>query len=161
MKPVPFSGLKLDIVKGGETDDYPKPGNIVTVHYVAYLMMDDDGLPHDETKEKMPGPVFDSTYARDKPFKFKLGAEQVIEGLDKAVQQLSIGERAKTCARAACTRSSARSWRTAGRGSRSWCRRAARSCTISNLSTSKGSAWSTTSQRGNALRHFACDQIFS
>jgi FK506-binding protein 1 len=95
MKPVPFSGLKLDIVKGGETDDYPKPGNIVTVHYVAYLMMDDDGLPHDETKEKMPGPVFDSTYARDKPFKFKLGAEQVIEGLDKAVQQLSIGERAK------------------------------------------------------------------
>ena len=95
MKPLPFSGLKLDIVKGGETDEYPQPGNICTVHYTAYLMMDDDGMPHDETKEKTPGPVFDSTYARGKPFKFKLGAEQVIEGLDKAVAQLSLGERAK------------------------------------------------------------------
>ena len=32
---------------------------------------------------------------RGKPFKFKLGAEQVIQGLDEGVSQLSIGERAK------------------------------------------------------------------
>ena len=32
---------------------------------------------------------------RGKPFKFKLGNEQVIPGLDAGVSQLSIGERAK------------------------------------------------------------------
>jgi FKBP-type peptidyl-prolyl cis-trans isomerase len=35
----------------------------------------------------------DSTHAQ--PFKFKLGAEQVIPGLDDGISQLSIGERAK------------------------------------------------------------------
>lgn len=30
-----------------------------------------------------------------KPFRFKLGAEQVIPGLDMGVSQLSVGERAK------------------------------------------------------------------
>lgn len=30
-----------------------------------------------------------------KPFKFKLGSEQVVPGLDEGVGQLSIGERAK------------------------------------------------------------------
>lgn len=30
-----------------------------------------------------------------KPFRFKLGAEQVIPGLDVGVSQLSVGERAK------------------------------------------------------------------
>ncbi len=39
--------------------------------------------------------MFDSSRDRGKPFKFKLGAEQVIPGLDKGVSQLSIGERAK------------------------------------------------------------------
>lgn len=42
-----------------------------------------------DAKEK-----FDSSRDRGKPFKFKLGAEQVIAGLDEGVAQLSIGERA-------------------------------------------------------------------
>ncbi len=41
------------------------------------------------------GSRFDSSRDRNKPFKFKLGAEQVIPGLDLGVAQLSIGERAK------------------------------------------------------------------
>ena len=41
------------------------------------------------------GNMFDSSRDRGKPFKFKLGAEQVIPGLDKGVSQLSIGELAK------------------------------------------------------------------
>ena len=41
------------------------------------------------------GKQFDSSRDRGKPFKFKLGAEQVIPGLDEGVSQLSIGERAK------------------------------------------------------------------
>ena len=66
-------GPKAGHCEGRRNRQYPQPGNICTVHYTAYLMMDDDGIPHDETKEKTPGPVFDSTYARGKPFKFKLG----------------------------------------------------------------------------------------
>jgi FK506-binding protein 1 len=41
------------------------------------------------------GRRFDSSRDRGKPFKFKIGAEQVIPGLDLGVAQLSIGERAK------------------------------------------------------------------
>ena len=55
-------------------------GHTVTVHYTGYL-------PN--------GNMFDSSRDRGKPFKFKLGAEQVIPGLDKGVSQRSIGERAK------------------------------------------------------------------
>jgi FKBP-type peptidyl-prolyl cis-trans isomerase len=41
------------------------------------------------------GARFDSSRERGKPFKFKIGSEQVIPGLDQGVSQLSIGERAK------------------------------------------------------------------
>lgn len=37
---------------------------------------------------------FDSSRDRGKPFKFKLGGSQVIEGLDDGVSQLSVGEHA-------------------------------------------------------------------
>ena len=43
----------------------------------------------------LAGKVFDATYRRGRAFKFKLGTEMVIPGLDKAVSQLSVGERAK------------------------------------------------------------------
>jgi FK506-binding protein 1 len=36
-----------------------------------------------------------SILLQGKPFKFKLGSEQVVAGLDEGVSQLSIGERAK------------------------------------------------------------------
>ena len=52
----------------------------MTVHYTGYLS---------------DGRRFDSSRDRGKPFKFKIGAEQVIPGLDLGVAQLSIGERAK------------------------------------------------------------------
>ena len=50
------------------------------MHYIGYLV---------------DGSQWDSSRDRGKPFKFKLGAEQVIPGLDEGVSQLSIGERAK------------------------------------------------------------------
>jgi hypothetical protein len=40
------------------------------------------------------GTVFDSTYKRDRPLKFKLGCQQVVEGWDEGVSQLSLGEMA-------------------------------------------------------------------
>lgn len=77
-----MSRVGVEIFTAGDGHNYPQKGkNVVTIHYVGYRQSD--------------GSVFDSSRDRGKPFKFKLGAEQVIEGLDEGVAQLSIGEKAK------------------------------------------------------------------
>ena len=72
--------VKVEIFAAGDGINYPRPGNTVTVHYTGFLS---------------DGSRWDSSRDRNKPFKFKIGAEQVIPGLDLGVAQLSIGERAK------------------------------------------------------------------
>ncbi|KAG5189353.1 FKBP-type peptidyl-prolyl cis-trans isomerase 4 [Tribonema minus] len=72
--------VTVEILVAGDGVNYPRKGQMVTVHYTAYL---DDGTQ------------FDSSRERGKPFKFKLGSEQVVPGLDEGAAQLSIGERAK------------------------------------------------------------------
>ena len=72
--------VTVEIFTAGDGINYPKPGQTVTIHYIGYLV---------------DGSQWDSSRDRGKPFKFKLGAEQVVQGLDEGVSQLSIGERAK------------------------------------------------------------------
>lgn len=72
--------VTVEIFAAGDGINYPKPGHTVTVHYTGFLP---------------DGRKFDSSRDRGKPFKFKIGSEQVIPGLDLGVAQLSIGERAK------------------------------------------------------------------
>ena len=72
--------VKVEIFTAGDGINYPKEGHTVTVHYTAYLS---------------DGTQWDSSRDRGKPFKFKLGMKQVIEGLNEGVGYLSIGERAK------------------------------------------------------------------
>ncbi|XP_035015188.1 FKBP prolyl isomerase 1Aa isoform X2 [Hippoglossus stenolepis] len=44
------------------------------------------------------GKVFDSSRSRGKPFKFKIGNQEVIRGWEEGVAQMSVGQRAKlTC----------------------------------------------------------------
>ena len=74
------SSIQVEVFSAGDGINYPRPGNTVTVHYTGFLP---------------DGRRFDSSRDRGKPFKFKLGAEQVIPGLDLGVAQLSVGERAK------------------------------------------------------------------
>ncbi|CAK4241856.1 unnamed protein product [Aphanomyces euteiches] len=72
--------IQVEVFVAGDGINYPKKGQTVVVHYTAYLQ---------------DGKKFDSSRDRDKPFKFKLGAEQVIPGLDEGIERLCMKERAK------------------------------------------------------------------
>jgi peptidylprolyl isomerase len=71
------SGLKYEVIATG-TGAIPKTGQTVIVHYTGTL---DDG-----TK-------FDSSRDRNEPFKFKLGAGQVIKGWDEGLATMKVGDR--------------------------------------------------------------------
>ena len=70
----------VEIFAAGDGKSYPKKGDWVILHYSAYLS---------------GGTMFDSSRDRHKPLRFRIGAEQVIKGLNDGVSQLSVGERAK------------------------------------------------------------------
>nr|ADM16189.1 FK506-binding protein 1B [Salmo salar] len=62
---------------------FPKKGQTCVVHYVGSLT--------DGTK-------FDSSRDRGKPFKFKIGKQEVIRGWEEGFGQMSVGQRATlTC----------------------------------------------------------------
>lgn len=70
------SGLKYIVVKEGDGAT-PQPGQTVTVHYTGTL--------EDGTK-------FDSSRDRKRPFSFKIGVGQVIQGWDEGVGSMQVGE---------------------------------------------------------------------
>ena len=73
------SGLKYVILK--KTDgEIPENGQTVAVHYSGWLP---------------DGKNFDSSYKRNKPFEFVLGARQVIPGWDEGIALLHKGEKAQ------------------------------------------------------------------
>ncbi|HPR18623.1 MAG TPA: FKBP-type peptidyl-prolyl cis-trans isomerase [Candidatus Cloacimonadota bacterium] len=72
------SGLQYLITKTG-TGANATTGNIVQVHYTGTL---DDGT------------VFDSSYDRNEPISFELGAGQVIKGWDEGISLLNRGAKA-------------------------------------------------------------------
>ena len=69
------SGLKYEDTAIGDGDE-AKPGDKVTVHYTGWL----------ENGEK-----FDSSKDRNDPFRFNLGAGQVIKGWDEGVAGMKVG----------------------------------------------------------------------
>lgn len=72
------SGLEYTITCKG-SGKKPAVGDMVVVHYTGKLTNDT---------------VFDSSVARDQPFKFKLGAGQVIKGWDEGIALLQVGDKA-------------------------------------------------------------------
>ncbi|MCS6904332.1 MAG: FKBP-type peptidyl-prolyl cis-trans isomerase [Bacteroidia bacterium] len=72
------SGLKYVIVKEG-TGRKPVAGDVIIAHYHGLLANDT---------------VFDSSFNRGEPFKFKLGAGQVIRGWEEGFAQLKEGTKA-------------------------------------------------------------------
>jgi FKBP-type peptidyl-prolyl cis-trans isomerase FkpA len=75
----PVTELKIEDVKVG-TGATAEAGKTVTVHYTGYLT---------------DGKKFDSSVDRGQPFKFQLGAGQVIQGWDKGVAGMKVGGKRK------------------------------------------------------------------
>jgi FKBP-type peptidyl-prolyl cis-trans isomerase len=71
--------LKIEEMKPG-TGAEAKAGQTVTVHYTGWLT---------------DGKKFDSSVDRGEPFKFQLGAGQVIQGWDKGVAGMKVGGKRK------------------------------------------------------------------
>ncbi|XP_036386972.1 peptidyl-prolyl cis-trans isomerase FKBP1B-like [Megalops cyprinoides] len=76
-------GVEIETITPGDGRTFPKKGQTCVVHYVGSLTN---------------GQKFDSSRDRDKPFKFKIGKQEVIRGWEEGVGQMSVGQRAKlTC----------------------------------------------------------------
>ncbi|XP_057212826.1 FKBP prolyl isomerase 1Aa [Triplophysa rosa] len=76
-------GVEVETITPGDGSTFPKKGQTCVVHYVGSLT---------------DGHKFDSSRDRGKPFKFKIGKQEVIRGWDEGVAQMSVGQRAKlTC----------------------------------------------------------------
>jgi FKBP-type peptidyl-prolyl cis-trans isomerase FkpA len=71
------SGLYYIIKKNGNGRK-AKSGSILTVHYIGKLM---------------DGTVFDSSYKRNEPFDFQLGAKQVIDAWEEACSMMKEGDK--------------------------------------------------------------------
>ena len=76
------SGLQYDDTTPG-TGAEAAAGQRVTVHYTGWL--------HDPTAANGRGKKFDSSKDRGDPFRFQLGAGQVIAGWDEGVQGMKVG----------------------------------------------------------------------
>lgn len=78
-EPSATGGLKIEVLKNG-VGLGAKSGDTVSVHYTGTLTN---------------GKKFDSSLDRGKPFSFKLGAGLVIQGWDKGLLGMKVGEKRK------------------------------------------------------------------
>ena len=76
-------GLSMRILKEG-TGNTAENGQIAVVHYTGWL--------YDETAKNNRGDKFDSSVDRDQYFSFMLGARRVIQGWDRGVVGMKVGE---------------------------------------------------------------------
>ncbi|XP_004582689.1 peptidyl-prolyl cis-trans isomerase FKBP1B isoform X1 [Ochotona princeps] len=91
-------GVEIETISPGDGRTFPKKGQTCVVHYTGMLQN---------------GKKFDSSRDRNKPFKFRIGKQEVIKGFEEGAAQLgplsplpicphpcqmSLGQRAKlTC----------------------------------------------------------------
>ena len=72
------TGMYFKILQPGEGEAKPARANLCTVHYRGSFF---------------DGRVFDESYRRGRPFKFRVGVRQVIKGWDEAVAEMRKGEK--------------------------------------------------------------------
>ncbi|KAL2848551.1 hypothetical protein BJY01DRAFT_211546 [Aspergillus pseudoustus] len=73
-------GVEIERLSPGDGVNFPKAGDLVTIHYVGTLASN--------------GSKFDSSRDRNNPFETEIGIGKVIKGWDQGVPQLSLGEKA-------------------------------------------------------------------
>ncbi|MFV0506430.1 MAG: FKBP-type peptidyl-prolyl cis-trans isomerase [Bacteroidales bacterium] len=73
------SGLRYKILQSGDGEQ-AKTGDTVKVHYEGRLS---------------DGSIFDSSYKRERPIEFPLGAGHVIQGWDEGIALLKVGDKAQ------------------------------------------------------------------
>ncbi|CRG89201.1 Peptidyl-prolyl cis-trans isomerase [Talaromyces islandicus] len=73
-------GVIREVLSAGDGQNFPKPGDQITMHYTGTLES---------------GAKFDSSRDRNEPFVCNIGVGQLIKGWDEGVPQMSLGERAK------------------------------------------------------------------
>ena len=67
-------GFTMETIRAGDATNYPKPGTTARVHYLCKFEN---------------GNVIDSSREKKRPFLFKVGENQVIEGWEIAIMKVS------------------------------------------------------------------------
>uniref|UniRef100_A0AAZ3QA29 peptidylprolyl isomerase n=1 Tax=Oncorhynchus tshawytscha TaxID=74940 RepID=A0AAZ3QA29_ONCTS len=91
-------GVEIEIISPGDARTFPKKGQTCVVHYTGNEWRTEEPLKEEVTGMLQNGKKFDSSRDRNKPFKFKIGRQEVIKGWEEGIAQMSVGQRAKiTC----------------------------------------------------------------
>ncbi|XP_035883605.1 peptidyl-prolyl cis-trans isomerase FKBP1B isoform X1 [Phyllostomus discolor] len=92
-------GVEIETISPGDGRTFPKKGQTCVVHYTGRLCPTPS--PHQTCPSQgmlQNGKKFDSSRDRNKPFKFRIGKQEVIKGFEEGAAQMSLGQRAKlTC----------------------------------------------------------------
>lgn len=80
------NGLGIEEIQEG-TGEAARAGQRVTVHYTGWLWEADPSSP----EGGRAGRKFDSSLDRNQPFRFALGAGEVIRGWDEGVAGMKVG----------------------------------------------------------------------
>mmetsp|Transcript_118743 Transcript_118743/g.335921 ORF Transcript_118743/g.335921 Transcript_118743/m.335921 type:complete len:112 (+) Transcript_118743:52-387(+) len=74
-------GVDVETIVPGDGRTYARPGDKVSMHYVARLATTEQQI--------------DSSIDRGIQFRFQVGVGQVIKGWDEGIQRISLGEKAR------------------------------------------------------------------